>query len=516
MKAVSGTRMRFLDQRTIREGGIPGERLMRVAGALAAGAVMEYRAALLKSDIPAGNILILAGKGNNAGDAFVVASMLANTDCQIFLHCAVPESELSGDALTMFKALPEKIKAHISYDLTEDDLDLPYVLIVDGLLGTGFQGELREPIRSWCRLVNRSGHLVASLDIPSGLNADTGEADPDAIVADITFTMGQPKIGMLTQTGARLCGRLRVLDIGISARYVDELTDTVECTTERDAKKWLCREPFDIHKNSRGHLLVVGGSSLYCGAALLAGEAALRTGAGLVTCAIPASAPVYSNPPKALMIRRTPDSGSGFFNSGSCETIQSLLMKASAVVLGPGMGTEECALPVLSLVLGTELPVLLDADGLNLLAAHPDLAENIRAQLVLTPHPGEMNRLSEAFSIDGTLSRTEQALALARKLNAVVVLKGSRTVVAGPGGDAAVNLSGCPALATAGTGDLLSGMTGALLSGKRLAPYEAARCAAFLHGLTAEIASPAGSRGWIADDFPACIGTAIRKVTVNG
>ncbi len=516
MKAVSGTQMRFLDQRTIREGGIPGERLMRVAGALAAGAVMEYRAALLKSDIPAGNVLILAGKGNNAGDAFVVASMLANTDCQIFLHCAVPESELSGDALTMFKALPDKIKARISYSLTEDDLHLPYGLIVDGLLGTGFQGELHEPIRSWCRRINGSGHPVVSLDIPSGLNADTGEADPDAVVADITFTMGQPKTGMLTPAGARHCGRLRVLDIGIPRKYVDELKDTVECTTEADVKAWLRREPFDIHKNTRGHLLVIGGSSLYSGAALLAGEAALRTGAGLVTCALPASAPVYSSPPKALMVRRIPDSGSGFFTRESCETLHSLLAKSSAVVLGPGMGTEESSLPVLSLVLGTELPVLMDADGLNLLAAHPEWTDGIRARVVLTPHPGEMKRLGGTFSIDGTLSRMEQARALARKLNAVVVLKGNRTVVADPGGDAAVNLSGCPALATAGTGDLLSGMAGAMLANGSLSLYEAARCAVFLHGWMAEIASPAGSRGWIADDFPAYIGTAIRKVTVNG
>ncbi len=516
MKAVSGIEMHNLDRRAVEEGGIPGERLMRIAGALAASSVMEYIARLMKFDVFPRNIIVLAGKGNNAGDAFVVAKLLANLgEYNVFLHCTAKEEELQGDALTMFRELPDKIRGRITYGLQKSDLEIPNVLIVDGLLGTGCHGPLREPFDSWIRTVNESGHPVVSLDIPSGLDADTGEVVTDAITADLTLTMALPKRGMLSEEGIRRCGRIKVLDIGIPARFVDDVAECTECTTAADIVKYFPREPFDIHKNSRGHLLVIGGSRLYSGAPALAGEAALRTSAGLVTVAIPESAHLFADPPKAMMIRKIPDSCLGFFCEDSKAGITELMEKADAVVIGPGMGTDPNSLSVLELVLASGKKVLADADALNLLAQNPSLAEKIQSDIVFTPHPGEMKRLAAAFGIDTGLSRIEQAKALASKLRSTVVLKGAHTVVASCDGRYAVNLSGCPVLATAGSGDILSGIIGALLANGQFSAFECARAAVFLHGFTAELAVPLGSRGLIADDLICYIPQAIRKVSVT-
>lgn len=516
MKAVSGTVMRSLDRRAIEEAGIPGERLMKIAGALATSAIMEYISKLMKFDVFPRNIIVLAGKGNNAGDAFVVAKLMANlSEYNVFLHCVAAEEELQGDALAMFKELPDKIKGRITYGLQKSDLEIPNVLIVDGLLGTGFHGELREPFASWIRLVNESGHPVVSLDIPSGLNADTGEISGDAVTADLTVTMALPKAGMLSEEGIRRCGRIKVADIGIPPRYVEEVTEYTECTVEADVRKYLPREAFDIHKNLRGHLLVIGGSRLYSGAPALAGEAALRTSAGLVTVAIPESAHLFANPPKAMIVRKIPDSCLGFFCEDSRTGIGELLEKADAVVIGPGMGTDSNTLSVLEQVLTSGKRVLADADALNLLAGNPELAEKINADAVFTPHPGEMKRLAEAFGIDAGQTRIEQAKALAARLRSTIVLKGAHTVVAGKDGSCAVNLSGCPALATAGSGDILSGMIGAFLANGRYTVFECARAAVFLHGYAAELAIPVGSRGLIADDLICFIPQTIRKVSVT-
>ena len=514
MKAVSGTQMRGLDRRTITETGTSGEILMQRAGRYAAAGILKWlkETGLAQTDP---EIVILAGKGNNGGDAFVVAEMLANADYSVSLHCASPESELSGDALTMFRHLPASVRDHLSDTLSAQDLADPLTVIVDGLLGTGFHGSLREPYRTWCRLVNDSGHPVAALDIPSGLDADSGEADPDALVADITFTMATPKTGMFSEAGIRHTGRLRVLDIGIPESFVNELPDTVECTDFSTVKGKLKREAFDAHKYTRGHLFIAGGCKLYPGAPLLAAEAGLRSGAGLVTCCLPEHAEVHADIPKALIVRRL-SSGTGFFTARSASELLAMSAKAGAFAVGPGMGTAIECVGFLEKMLAVPVPLLLDADALNLLAENPGLIEKLSGRkntTVMTPHPGEMKRLAAALGLNSeTLSRPGLAAAAAERLNAYIVYKGPRTIVAAPDGRHAVNLSGCPALATAGTGDILSGMIGAFLLNTTLDPFEAIRTAVFLHGHTAELTAPLGSRGFIADDFLPMIGKAMRHI----
>lgn len=513
MKAVSGTQMRGLDRRTIEEKGISGERLMQIAGLRAGAGILKGFVADTPGET-APDFLILAGKGNNGGDAFVVAGMFADAGYGVSLHCAVPESELSGDALTMFRRLPASVRDHISYELSPADFS-PHTVIVDGLLGTGFRGALREPYRAWCRLVNASGCPVAALDIPSGLDADCGEADPDAIIADVTFTMAAPKTGMFSAEGIPHTGRIRVLDIGIPKQFYDDLPDTLECTGPEEAYSVFEREAFDAHKYTRGHLFVAGGCRYYPGAPLLAAEAALRAGAGLVTCCLPEHAEIHASVPKALIVRRL-TSQTGFFPAAGATELLSISDKAGAFVIGPGMGTAgECA-GFLEKMLAVKVPLVLDADALNLLTVQPVLLDKLRARgapTVLTPHPGELKRLLTALGADPELPRNEAACLVARQLNAYVVGKGARSVVTAPDGRLAVNLSGCPALATAGTGDLLAGMTGAFLLNRSADVFESVRAAVFLHGYAAELASPAAqsARGFIADDFLPWIGRAVRS-----
>lgn len=517
MKAVSGTQMHELDQRTIRECGISGEHLMNTAGLLAGGIILDW---LTETGLgnPMPKIAVLAGKGNNGGDAFVVAKLLSDMGYPVSLHCISHESRLSGDALTMFQRLPMNLRCDVSYSLSKNDLADSRTVVIDGLLGTGFRGSLREPYRAWCAAVNHSGQPVIALDIPSGLDADSGKADPDAVIADLTVTMAAPKTGMFSAAGIHCTGLLRTVDIGIPADFYSELPDTQDCTGAPDVKNFLKREDFDAHKYTRGHLFIAGGSRLYPGAPLLSSEAALRSGAGLVSCCLPEQAEIYASVPKALIVRRLPGKR-GFFSSESAERLLPLLDKAGAMVIGPGIGNEPGCADFVERLLPLELPLVLDADALNLLSRHPEWVRLLQARhhaTVLTPHAGELKRLTDMLNLPSEdSSRSAQAVSAAGKLNAYVVSKGARTLIAAPDGRCSVNLSGCPALATAGTGDLLAGMTGAFLLNRNLDVFDAVRTAVFLHGAAAELAAPIGSRGWIADDFPAWIGPAMRRLRVN-
>ena len=487
---------------------------MKKAGALAAAGILKWLDETGLKDSGVSRLVILAGKGCNGGDAFVAAGILADFGYDIQLYCTVPESELSGDVLTMFRHLPPAVRNSLSHDFSPEIFSRPHSVIIDGLLGTGFHGELREPYKTVCAWVNRSGHPVIALDIPSGLDADTGKADPDAVVADITFTMAAPKTGMFSPEGIRHTGRLRTLDIGIPAAYFEGLPESIECTGPEDVRKTLQREPFDCHKYSRGHLFIAGGCKSYPGAPLLAAEAGLRTGAGLTTCCLPEHAEIYAAVPKALIIRRF-SSQDGFFRAESAVEILAASEKAGAFVIGPGMGTRPASAGFLEKMLGVQVPILLDADALNLLSLHPVLLEKLRARkapTVLTPHPGEMQRLMSALKQQPSGIVRQDAAQAARDLHAFIVHKGPRTIVASPDGRVAVNLSGCPALATAGTGDILSGMIGAFLLNREMDPFDAIRAAVFLHGVTAEITAPLDSRGFIADDFLPNIGPALRRI----
>ncbi|MDD7752861.1 MAG: NAD(P)H-hydrate epimerase, partial [bacterium] len=330
MKSYSAERMRGLDRRTIDEYGIPGVTLMENAGSAVTRAAIRLSAAVSEPEF-----VILAGKGNNGGDAYVVARQLFERHCPIRLFMAARPDELSGDAAEMFEAMPAELRNAALFDFQPDDLN-EHAVVIDGLLGTGMRGEVREPFASWIRFVNGSGAPVLAIDIPSGLNADDGSASV-CIRADLTVTMAGVKTGMLTGKGPAACGRVEVARIGIPDEYLEEAADGVSVFTAFDARALLRREPFDTFKNQRGHLAVIGGSRNYASAPFLAAETALRSGSGLVTVLLPETAEIHCVVRKALIVRRLETGGLPAFSAASVPELEEELENKSALAVGPGM-----------------------------------------------------------------------------------------------------------------------------------------------------------------------------------
>ena len=504
MKSYSAARMRALDRRTIEEYGIPGTTLMENAGTALTRAVLRLSAGF---DSP--EFVILAGKGNNGGDAFVTARQLHQSGRPVHLFMTARPDELTGDAAEMFEAMPQALKNGARFEFSADDIP-EQAVIIDGLLGTGIRGEVREPSASWIRLVNASNAPVIAIDIPSGLNADDGTAALH-ITADLTVTMAGVKTGMLVEQGPAASGRIEIARIGIPDDYLEEAGDGFPVFSLSDARKMLHREPFDTFKNRRGHLAVVGGSRNYAHAPFLSAEAALRTGSGLVSLLLPETAEIHCIVRKALILRRLPVNGAPAFNAVSLPELELELENKTALAVGPGMMDRPESVPFLYKLILTNLPLVLDADALNLIAQNPALLESHGESVILTPHPGEMRRLQTAFGLDGQKTRIEQALDLAIRTGCTVILKGCRSVVASPDGSYSLNLSGCPALATAGSGDTLTGICGSFLA-QGYSAYDAARLGAYVHGLAGELLSPCGSRGVIADDLASAAARAIHRI----
>jgi hydroxyethylthiazole kinase-like uncharacterized protein yjeF len=503
MYSVSSAEMRDLEERTFQEAGIPASELMEKAGQAVFDAALRLAAAAGLS-----RFVVLAGKGNNGGDAFVAARLLHENGCTISLFLTSQPEMLKGEAQAAFKSLPEKLKAELRFDLAATDFAAA-ALIIDGLLGTGTKGAPREPVASWIKLVNASGCPILAIDLPSGLDADRGNAEL-AIVADKTLTFGSVKNGMITNKGPECCGRLEVANIGIPEKFLRDSTSGLQFFSHIDARQLLRRESFTIYKNQRGHIGVLGGSSFYGHAPFLTAEAALRCGSGLCTVLYPRRAENHASIPKALIVRRIDDDGKGFFNRASLSEISALLDNFSVLACGPGLSCHAESLPLLDLLFNAGKPLVLDADALNLLSLAPELLNVNHAGLLLTPHPGEMARLVKAFQINESLPAQQQALALAEASNSVVLLKGCRTIVADNDKRCLVNLSGCAALASAGSGDVLTGVCASFL-GQHFDPFSSAALSAYLHGLAGEILCPVGSRGFLADDLLATLPAAIRQ-----
>lgn len=506
MKTVSVDTMRALDAATI-AGGVSGDELMARAGRAAAEVIRRELARGIWGRVE--RLVVLAGKGNNGGDGYVVARDFAELGpCPAVVFATCPVEALQGAARAHACVLPTSVPVQVG-----GEVELrPGDLVVDALLGTGTKGAPRAPYDQWIRAIHASGCPVVALDIPSGLDGDTGAAPGAVVEADMTITMALPKTGMLTEAGRPFCGRLRCVDIGFADRLVEQAEGTGEALFASDLRHLLPRRPTVAHKGTCGSVLVLGGSVLYGGAPLLAGQAAMRAGAGLVTVARPAGAARFPSTSLSLIVRDLPDGGTGFLGPEALRFVAEQAPRNQAIVFGPGIGSHPAMDEVLAAVLAAPPPVVLDADGLRLLAAHPGLAGTVTGALVLTPHPGEMRVLLQGFGLGKLVaaSRPEQALALAAQSGAVVVLKGLGTVIATPAGRYWVNTSGSPALATAGTGDVLAGMVGGWLA-QGLEPADAACLGVFVHGLAGELWSQA-VRSLTADDMLHLIGPALREV----
>lgn len=461
------------DRRAI-AGGVAGPHLMEAAGAAVARMVQRHH--------PHGSVLVLCGPGNNGGDGFVAARLLAQAGRSVAVMLLGDVASLRGDAAAMAKQWAGLIA------VPDPALVAAHDILVDALFGAGLSKPLSDTALALVRAANESGKPIVAVDLPSGLHGDDGQPRGDAIHATRTVTFFRPKPGHLLLPGRQFCGHLHVADIGIP----DDVLIAIEPRQWRnDPALWraaLPRRHANKHKYAHGHVLVRGGA--LAGAARLAGHAALRIGAGLVTLAQPREALLQGGGPDALMHQ-------------ACEGIPDWRLaiadaRRNVMLLGPGNGTGDATRHAVLDALATRRATVLDADALNAFAEDPkSLFRAVASPCILTPHDGEFARL---FPDLAALPKIERARKAAQRSRAVIVLKGADTVITSPDGRLAINANAPPDLATAGAGDVLAGFCAGLLA-QRMPAFEAACAAVWLHGAAADAAGP----GLIADDLPLAV-----------
>ena len=489
MRTVTVAQMRELDRRAVEEAEISGEALMERAGQGVADCARRLSDAAGYTH-PA--VHLLAGRGNNGGDAFVAARFLKEAGATANVWLAGAANEVKGDALkhlSRMKAAGVPLRELPTLEDWEDALRYPLGadLLVDGVLGTGSAGPARGPAAGAIQYLNtQSLHaLVIAIDVPSGLQADTGTAEGEAVRADVTVTMGLPKRGLLEQAALEHVGVLEVLDIGIPEEFVAELPPPAsrELIYFTDLKPLFPRRRRVSHKGDYGRVLLIGGARGYSGAVTMAARAALRAGAGLVTVLTPRSvADLVASNVQEAMVYALPETEIGSLNEDFWAEWRARVDQYEVILVGPGLTRHPAGMPLLRHVIReTRSALVLDADALGLLEGQAHLISKSRGPSVITPHPGEMAGLL-AMTVDAVQADREAAARTAvEESNATVILKGAGTLVAHPGRPVQVNLTGNPGMATGGSGDVLAGLVAGLMA-QGLSPFDAARTAVYVHG----------------------------------
>ena len=512
MKIVTARQMRDIEARA-GEAGVSEATLMETAGLRFAGRVRQY--------VGAGSgIVVLVGPGNNGGDGLVAARHLHEWGASVTVYLCGRRPEGDGNLAAVGRLGLPVIKAvnDPGYDRLREALSTADAA-VDSILGTGrsrpIAGTLREVLAALSEAKKaRESMAIIALDLPTGLDSDTGETDPALVPADLTVTLGYPKRGLFAYGGAEAAGTVETVDIGVPPG-LDGDVDLGLMTAEWAADA-LPPRPSASHKGTFGRALVVAGSARYVGAAALAASAAGRVGAGLVTVAIPRSlqAAVAAAAPEPTYIP-LPESTYGEPADDAAQLVLEALPDYDALLVGCGLGQSGGAVRLLERLLysGADLPqVVVDADGLNFLARSPEWWRRMDCDAVLTPHPGEMGRLSDSPVGELQRDRVGSAVDAARRWRKTVVLKGAYTVVAATDGSAMLSPFANPALASAGTGDVLAGAVAGLLA-QGLDLRRAAALGVYLHGAAAELVSDdLGDAGLLAGDLLPALPRAIRNV----
>ena len=503
MKVVTTEQMRGLEVRAV-EAGIPEDTLMENAGLAVARNVAQRMGAVRGK-----RTFVLVGPGNNGADGMVAARYLADWGAVVTLYMtSARRNEVK------FEECRER---RVRIVEASEDLECwqlaSYVsladLVLDAVLGIGARYGLDPPLREIFESIGqmkaqRQRPIFVALDLPTGLDADSGNCDMNSFPADVTLTLGAPKVGLLQFPGAARVGTLETLSIGLPDGAADGITlDLVDTAM---VSGFLPSRPIDGHKGSFGDLLVIGGSRRFVGAPVLAASAAYRAGAGLVALAAPES---VSRIAAGQLLEQVhlplPESEDGAIAGEAATAARSALSGASAAVVGPGLGNTSATGAFLRALLlsqpATHTPTVIDADALNILAETYGWESMLAVPAVLTPHPGEMSRLLAQPTDTIQRNRLETAAMAAQRWQQVVVLKGAHTVVASPDGRIALSPFANPALSTAGTGDVLSGIIGGLLA-QGLEPYAAAAAGVYLHGAAGERwRSEHGNSGLLAGDL---------------
>ncbi len=487
MNLYTSQEMKKIDRDALNQFDISAETLMERAGC----EIAEIVASHYPKHPPVG---IVCGRGNNGGDGFVTARYLIDRGFQsvaVFLLTRV--EELKGTALTHFKKLNlEKIKVFDSSELENLKTDS---IIIDAIFGTGLEEEVVDPYRQVIHFINALQKEVISIDIPSGLSGDTGEPLGCAIRAKMTVALGGAKVGTVLNQASPYVGQLYVRDIGIPLSL---LKSNKKLLTKERVKNLIPKRDAQAHKNQFGHVLSLGGSQGMEGAIEMAALSALRVGCGLSSIA---SFTKLKNPPLEIMCHKLPFL---FWK----RRLRKILADKNVLALGPGLGQSRRATSLIHFLLKEfHGSMVIDADALNILSIlqkNPNMIQKIKnlpKKPVLTPHPGEFSRLTHYTKQEIEKNRIDLAAEFSKKWNAILVLKGSGTVIAEPGGEIWINPTGNPGMASAGMGDVLTGIIAGFIA-QGLSSYEAAELGVYLHGLTGDVLKKEkGDAGLIATDI---------------
>jgi len=484
---VTAETMRMLDRTAIEEYGIPGAALMELAGSGTARAILGRWPR-------ARRVGILAGSGNNGGDGYVIARHLINAGLKVTTYLLAARDKISGDARlnldVLLKMNAPVVDVGDAQELRRHHRDLETMdVLVDAMLGTGLRTDIQGIYREAIELINDSRVPICAVDIPTGLSSDTGKPMGEAIRATLTCTYGLRKIGQVIYPGVVYVGDLELIDIGMPREMVERLAGDMRLIEKKWVSGLIPLRDAEAHKGNFGHLFIIAGSPGKTGAAAMAAEASVRSGTGLTTVGTPASLnPILEVKITEAMTLPLPDRNSGYIAAEAWGEIRKQLGKFNAMAIGPGLATQAATAELVFKILEeAEIPMVIDADGLNILAEDPARVQSARVRAVLTPHPGEAARLLGSSPRRIQEDRILAARQIAAKTGAVALLKGACSVIADPDGRLAINPTGNPGMASGGTGDVLTGIIGALLA-QGLQPFEAASAGAWIHGRAGDIA----------------------------
>ena len=493
MKVATAAEMKQIDRLAQTDFFIPGAVLMERA-ALSLRRIIEER-----FNLSGQKAYIFCGKGNNGGDGLALARLLFESAVEVVVVLAYEPSQFSGLASQNLSSAAKFGLTIVNWREVNIKQLQQAGLIVDALLGTGAVGTPGEPLASIITMINDAKRPVVAVDIPSGVNADNGQVGEPAIKANITVTFGLPKPGLLVYPGAKACGELVIEPIGFPPGLLESDALKINCLTAPEVGRLLPKRAPTAHKGSCGHVLVIGGAMGMTGAVALCGAGALRAGAGLVTAGIHNSNAFPEKPAEVMTL--------------SWDRILAVLDKAAAVVFGPGASTGDQSQDLFrELLAKCDKPLVIDADGLNLLAAESVNLREYSFPKILTPHPGEMSRISGLPVAEIEDNRIEIARRFAQERGVTLVLKGARSIIADKDGNIYINPTGNPGMATAGMGDALAGIIGGLLA-QGMSPVKAAACGTYLHGLAGDLTKQKyGPTGIITTDLLKEYPAAVKKV----
>ncbi len=502
MFVLSASEISDAERLTVERGETSSYRLMKRAGEGAARVILDlFGSGSLES------IIIIAGKGNNGGDGFLIAQALEENGIRTCVFLVADKTTVSGDAKRAMegfigsrgdvrKVVTKNHVSEVADKISGSDL------IVDAMFGTGLRSGISGLHLALVRAINASKVPVVSVDIPSGIDADTGRPIGEAVRATVTVTFGYPKIGQVVFPGADYSGRLICVDIGITANAVALVNPKTQVLLGHEMREYVPARVSDSHKGEHGHLVVVAGSKGKSGAAVLSASAALRCGTGLVTLAGPVGlSTIFACSIAEIMTDGLPETQRGGMKH-SARALKRVVSGKSAICLGPGVGVStETRRITRWLVRNSTVPLLIDADGLNCLASDLKILRVAQAPVILTPHPGEMATLMGSTTEDVQANRIRVARDFAFEHTAYLVLKGARTVIAFPDGRVFINPTGNPGMATAGMGDALAGVIAGLVA-QGVDPGKACCLGAFWHGFSGDRMAQAGTRiGMLASDL---------------